>query len=67
MTDEDLRGFLLSCLEGLGVTLPPGTDLPVALLRAVLERLRALDEIQVDQDELRPLPWAEEGPWIFSR
>ncbi len=66
MREEDLRCHLRSCLESLGVPLPPEADLPTALLRAVLERLRALDTVPVEAEEPLPLLWTETGPWTPS-
>jgi hypothetical protein len=64
--EEDLPCHLRSALESLGVSLPPEADLPTALLRAVLERLRVLDTVPVEAEEPLPLLWTEAGPWTPS-
>jgi hypothetical protein len=66
VTDDDLRCFLRTCLEGFGVAPPPDADLPVALLRTVLERLRALDAVEAEGEEPLPLPWTQGWPWTSS-
>ncbi len=66
MTDEDLRRCLRTHLQALGVPAPADAELPVALLRAVLERLNALDAVELDGQEPLALPWTEEAPWTSS-
>ncbi len=66
MREEDLPCQLRSCVESLGVPLPREVDLPTNLLRAVLERLRALDTVPVEAEEPLPLLWTETGPWTPS-
>lgn len=66
MRDDDLRGLLRACLQGLGVAPPPDPELPVALLRAVLERLRALEAVGGEGQEPFAPGQQEGGPWTCS-
>ncbi|MER3460879.1 MAG: hypothetical protein C4303_07165 [candidate division GAL15 bacterium] len=56
MTDEELRGWMQTALRFRGVEVDPH-DLPVAQLRAVLQRLEALDVVDAWGEEELALPW----------